>query len=464
LETKRTPSRPLLALRLLLLTLAALLLAAPLQAQTQEPTIYRLNLPLLGSGGPRGLLGVEASRLTPDRDLEGLAAMAPGWVRRGALRWRDVEPLPGGGYRWDAPAVQAIEAELTAAAQRGLRVVLVVHGSPEWAVDPYRVDCAPINPQHYDDYARFLEAAVARYSAPPYNVKHWELGNEPDAFVFTSDSPFGCWGRPDEELYGGQAYGELLKVAYPAVKRADPQSLVLHGGLLLEQPYDPATGNGRAARFLEGVLAAGAGNSFDILAFHSYSYYNGTPDGSTGGQDWKPAYLRALLDRHGLTKPLFNTEGALLCQTPSAECAEAQAYAMGRLYVRALRDNLLGYIWYIYDSDSFRHTALVEPQNPSQRRPAYAAFATAAAALGEHQYAGPVEGLPAGVEGHMLTDAPRTTFVLWANTPTTVALVVGAAGTVSCTAWNGAALPCAPAEGVLTLEVGPGPIYVSRLP
>lgn len=453
----------MLALRLLFLTLAALLLAAPLHAQTPPPS-YQVNLPMLSSGPPRGLLGIETTRLAPSRDLAGLTAMAPGWVRRNGLRWRDVEPLPGGGYRWDAPALQALETELIAASQRGLRVVLVVQGSPEWAVDPFGVDCAPINPQHYENYARFLEAAVARYSAPPFNVKYWELGNEPDAFVFTSNSPFGCWGRPEDEFYGGRAYGELLKVAYPAVKRADPRSQVLNGGLLLERPYDPATGEGRMARFLEGMLAAGAGGSFDILAFHSYSYYNGTADGGLGAQDWKPGYLRALLERHGLEKPLFNTEGALLCMAPSAACAEAQAHAMGRLYVRALRDELIGYIWYLYDSDGFRSTALVEPQNPTQRRPAYAAFATAAAALGAHQYAGPVAGLPAGVEAHRLTDGPRTTFVLWANIPTQVTLQLGAAGTVSCTAWNGAALPCTPAAGALTLQAGPGPIYVSTLP
>src|SRR5690606_16521078 len=159
---------------------------APLHAQTPPPS-YQVNLPMLSSGPPRGQLGIETTRLAPNRDLAGLTAMAPGWVRRNGLRWRDVEPLPGGGYRWDAPALQALETELIAASQRGLRVVLVVQGSPEWAVDPFGVDCAPINPQHYENYARFLEAAVARYSAPPFNVKYWELGNEPDAFVFTSN-------------------------------------------------------------------------------------------------------------------------------------------------------------------------------------------------------------------------------------------------------------------------------------
>ena len=108
--------------------------------------------------------------------------------------------------------------------------------------------------------------------------------------------------------------------------------------------------------------------------------------------------------------------------------------------------------------------ALVEPANPAQRRPGYHAFAQAAAALGGHEYGAPVAGLPAGVEGHRLVSGPRTTFVLWANTPTAVSLAVGATGSVSCTAWDGAALPCTPVAGTLALNVGPGPIYVSRLP
>jgi hypothetical protein len=137
---------------------------------------------------------------------------------------------------------------------------------------------------------------------------------------------------------------------------------------------------------------------------------------------------------------------------------------MGRNYVRALRDGLLGHVWYIYDSDSFRSTALVEPANPAQRRPGYHAFAQAAAALGGHEYVGPLAGLPAGVEGHHLASGPRTTFVLWANTPASVSLPVGDAGKVSCAAWDGAALPCTPAGGALALNVGPGPIYVSTLP
>jgi hypothetical protein len=292
-------------------------------------------------------------------------------------------------------------------------------------------------------------------------VRYWELGNEPDAFVFSADAPFGCWGRPDEELYGGQAYGELLKAAYPALKAVAPQAVVLNGGLLLDKPYDPQTGAGRSGRFLEGMLATGASSAFDLLAFHSYSFYDGTPDGTTGPADWKPGYLRALMARYGVSKPLINTEGALLCPTATPACAEAQGHAVARLAVRALRDDLQGVVWYLYDNDSFNNSGLIDPASGAPR-PAARAFAHVARAIAGQRYAGQLVGLPAGVEAHRLVGAGRTTLVLWANTPTAAALALPAGAAPRCAEWDGAPLACAvDGAGLLALEARPGPRFVS---
>ncbi len=55
---------------------------------------------------------------------------------------------------------------------------------------------------------------------------------------------FGCWGDPnDKTYYGGEYYAEMLKRAYPAVKAANPQAIVLNGGLLLDcDPRYPPPG------------------------------------------------------------------------------------------------------------------------------------------------------------------------------------------------------------------------------
>lgn len=443
----------------LLLILLAVVGVAGLRAAEPATGQYRVFLPALGSSGPRGLLGVEFSA---GDSVHNVAELGPGWVRRNALRWSEIEPVRGAGYRWNTPSVRALERQLVEASQRDLRAILVVHSSPHWAVTPYGADCAPINAEFYDDYVRFLSEAVRRYSGPPYNVRFWELGNEPDAYVFSSDAVFGCWGQPEQELYGGQAYGELLKRAYPAVKAIAPKAQVLNGGLLLDEPYVASTDAGRSARFLEGMLEVGAGNSFDILAFHSYSFYAGTPDGTTGSVDWKPGYLRNLLARYGLSKPLFNTEGALLCVEVSDACRNAQAHAIGRLYVRALRDELMGFVWYLYSGDGFHNTSLVDVALPGGRRPAYAAHRQATTALAGYSYGAAVSGLPSGVEGHRLVRSGEAQIVLWANSVTPVALSIGAASNLRCADWNGQSIACSvDATGRLKLDAHPGPRYIT---
>ncbi len=91
-------------------------------------------------------------------------------------------------------------------------------------------------------------------------------------------SVFGCWGNPNDPYYGGGYYAELLKRAYPAAKAANPQAIVMNGGLLLDcdPRYPPPGKDCLPAQFLEGMLRNQGAAYFDILAFHGYPYY-GTP-------------------------------------------------------------------------------------------------------------------------------------------------------------------------------------------
>ncbi|HEU5102328.1 MAG TPA: hypothetical protein VFU22_25070, partial [Roseiflexaceae bacterium] len=343
-------------------------------ARAADAELHRLYLPaVLARTQP--IFGLDTTSLSPERGLDSLLALGTSWVRASNLFWRDVEPQEGQPYQWDTPSVQRAEQDMLTASAHGLKLILVVRASPTWATAPYQADCAPINPAKYARFAAFLAAAVDRYSRPPYNVEFWEIGNEPDAPIFASDSGYGCWGVASDPYYGGRAYGAMLKLIYPAMKAVAGQINVLNGGLLLDAPYNPAKSSTRMARFLEGMFVAGAGESFDILSFHSYSFYNDTVDGARGATDWKVAYLRELMDRYGVPrKPMLNTEAALLCSTLTAECYEAQANALGRFYIRAIVDELLGHLWYIYDSDEFHHTALVEPADVTVQRPTYHAY------------------------------------------------------------------------------------------
>ena len=448
---------------LLGLIIAALLLASVTgrpRSAVADTGLYTTYLPSI-SVQTQPIFGMDATSLTPEHGLDGLVASGASWVRAGSLFWRDAEPVEGGEYHWDVPSVQLVEQEMLAAGTHGLKLILVIRSSPAWATAPYKADCAPINPAKYARFAAFLAAAVDRYSKPPYNVEFWEIGNEPDAPIFPVDAGYGCWGVTSDPYYGGRAYGAMLKVVYPAMKARAGQISVLNGGLLLDQPYNAGTGSGRMARFLEGIFVAGAGASFDILSFHSYSFYNNTVDGSRGATDWKVGYLRELMDRYGVPrKPMLNTEAALLCTTTTPACSEAQANAIGRFYIRAIADGLLGHLWYVYDSDDFNHTALVEPADVSVQRPIYQAYRQVAALLTGARLLGPLAGQAAGIEGYRFASGTRTITVFWSNSEQTAVVPAQPGAEVACTDRSGEPIVCANVDGAVQLTARPGPLFV----
>jgi hypothetical protein len=448
------------------LLIAALLLASATDrphTAAANTGVYTTYLPSVVAQ-TQMVFGLDATSLTPARGLDGLLASGTSWVRASNLFWRDVEPVEGGDYHWDAPSVQLVEQEMLAASQHGLKLILVIRASPTWATAPYQANCAPINPSKYARFAAFLAAAVDRYSKPPYNVMYWEIGNEPDAPIFPSDAGFGCWGVTSDPYYGGRAYGAMLKVIYPAMKARAGQINVLNGGLLLDLPYNPQNGSGRIARFLEGIFVAGAGASFDILSFHSYSFYNDTVDGTRGATDWKVGYLRGLMDRYSIPrKPMLNTEAALLCTTVTAACSEAQANAIGRFYIRAIADDLLGHLWYIYDSDEFNHTALVEPSDVTVQRPIYHAFRQVATLLNGARLLGPLEGQAPGIEGYRFASGIRTITAFWSDSEQIAVIPAQPGAEVTCADRGGEPIACTNMDGAVQLIARPGPLFVIEL-
>lgn len=309
------------------------------------------------------------------------------WVRRNALLWSAVEAVQG--FR-DWSAVTDLEQELIQLSQAGLEVILVVRGTPEWAQAFPGVGCGPVRVENRDALASFMQEAVQRYSAAPYNVHFWELWNEPDIdpALISPTSPFGCWGDLADQYYGGGDYTEVLKVVYPLIKVADPQAQLLVGGLLLDcdprLPPETSPGSGQykdctPSRFLEGVLVNGGGDYFDGVSFHAYDFYNGTPGQFSNGSwhsSWdstgpvlleKAEYLRELLTTYGCPdKFLMNTEVALLCGRDGTEeiCqgddfSNTKAYYAVQAYTAAQSIGIWTNIW--YSMEGWRGSALVDP-------------------------------------------------------------------------------------------------------
>lgn len=407
------------------------------------------------------VFGVEVLDVRPERGLDMLRSLGPAWIRRNGLLWKDVETIEGRGYVWTRPNVVALEREMLEVRERGLELILVVRGSPRWATQPYTADCGPINSEKYGRYASFLGAAIKRYSQPPFNVRYWELGNEPDAPV-GADSVYGCWGIPSDPYYGGRAYGEMLKAVYPAMKAANPSIQVLNGSLLLDKPNTPSS------RFMDGVLLAGAANSFDVLGFHSYCMYD--PTDSNGhdamfdscADDWKISFLRQLIRSYGVpSKPMLRTEAALLCSVPHTACRQQQADFIPRHFARTMRDQILGSIWFEFESDAFRNSALVEPSDPRVARPAFVAMTQASTMFGGARYLGSLSDQPAGVEGYRFERGREEILVVWSDETRTISIPVDQGAGVDCSNRDGRAIDCDNLAGEVSLTVGPSPAYVA---
>ncbi|HEV2123573.1 MAG TPA: cellulase family glycosylhydrolase, partial [Chloroflexota bacterium] len=130
-----------------------------------------------------------------------------GWIAQ-QIRWADVEPDKG------APNFSEVDRMVDAAMLAGVNVLFSVVSSPSWARADGRTNGPPDNPA---DFAVFVGTLAERYKG---QVRAYEVWNEQNLSIEWGGGPIDA-GR----------YVELLKAAYPAIKAADPQAIVLSGGL-----------------------------------------------------------------------------------------------------------------------------------------------------------------------------------------------------------------------------------------
>ena len=315
------------------------------------------------SGMGRNIFGAALESISSEAGLSLLADAGSAWTRRD-FNWSLVEPEEGDRL-WEN--VTSLEAEFLAADEKNMQVVLILGGSPTWAMDLNHPPCGGrIQQDKFGALANFARDMVARYSQPPFNVQYYELWNEPEVYSF-----LGCWGEPSDPLgyYGGYYYGEMLKLVYPAMKAANPEAQVMVGGLLLgcnpdlrRLNEDGSPQDCSMSDFFSGILASTQGNSFDGVSFHAYDYYGGSFGkysnvnfdaswNSTGPVTlMKSMYLRDKLAEYGETDIFFmNTEAGLLCDGQTCLTSEfeaTKAFYVVESYAAALADGYLANIWY----------------------------------------------------------------------------------------------------------------------
>ena len=177
-------------------------------------------------------------------------------IVRVEVPWRVVEPTGPG--RIAAAPLAYTDRVVSDAAAAGIRVIMLVDGTPCWASSaPTSLvrACVPGDasqatrwpPANPGEFATFAGYLTRRYGN---SITAFEVWNEPD--------------QANEKYFAGpnkaQNYAALLKAAYPAVKQANPNVSVLAGSLV-----------GSNGVFLRLLYAAGIKGHYDGLAVHFYT-------------------------------------------------------------------------------------------------------------------------------------------------------------------------------------------------
>lgn len=437
-------------------------------------TIY---LPLmLRNYPPQTVFGAEMYTLNSSGGLDQMVAADSSWTRRNAVTWSSVETTEG-ARNWGA--LSDLETELKNASSKGLKVILIVRSTPEWARKTAGSGsyCGPIRSDKMAAFGNFMRDLVTRYSAPPYNVKYWELWNEPDIdpSLVLPDSIYGCWGNQADAYYGGGYYAEMLKAAYPQIKAANSQAQVLVGGLLMDCDPRPGAGcattgsNALPGKFLEGILLNNGAPYFDGVSFHAYDYYLGQL-GQYYNPNWQSAwnttgpvliakaqFIKSLLSQYSVSgKFLMNTESAILCDTCSSDTTfeTTKAYYVTQAYTTAIVQGLQANIW--YNVPGWRNSGLLYPD--LSPRPAYTAFQVARGKLQDFTYIGEVTaaelGGVSGVRGYKL----KGVWVLWSLDGADHLVTLSS---VPVAAWDAAGNPVTPAS---LMNISLNPLYLEFNP
>ena len=210
---------------------------------------------------PRGMgnaLGVCVHLFEQDADavLTAVHGLGFDWAKQ-QVEWKLFEPHKG---QIDWPALDEV---VDAAERHGRYLLLSVVKAPLWSrpadTDP-SVDGPPADPRDYGD---FLEALATRYRG---RVAAYEIWNEQNLWYE--------WGGKGK-LSAGE-YVALLREAYSRLKAADPNAIVVSGGLT-----PTGVNDGYLAfddvHYLGQMYALGAAPYFDALGAHSAGY-NNPPD------------------------------------------------------------------------------------------------------------------------------------------------------------------------------------------
>ena len=236
---------------------------------------------------------VEAWKI--QRTLQTVRELGTPWVVE-YFPWPYIEPEDG-KFTWGHSDMVVEHAE-----NQGLTMIARLGWVPAWARpdsqgNEQETTLTYLDADHYDDFADFVAAFVARYRD---RVNHVILWNEPNLSFE--------WGYRPVDLEG---YVELLRAVYPRAHAANSDVIVLAGALAPTlEPEGSAAGLSDLA-YLKRMYQAGAAPYFDALAVHAYglTFPPEEPPAPDTINFRRVELLREIMVAHGDgSKPVYVTE------------------------------------------------------------------------------------------------------------------------------------------------------------
>lgn len=366
--------------------------AASNALQTVTTTAAVVPAPTLVPAGksPFGMNLSLAMRHAP-RDRRVGAAMARrsgvGWTRE-EFSWEGIEPVQG-MFNW-----ACYDESVAIAREEGLEVLGLIAFSAGWARRDPAQHTSP--PKNVEAYAAFVHRVVSRYKG---RIRHWEIWNEPDSPVFWPPKP-----DPAE-------YAALLKAAYAAAKRADPDCVVMTAGLLVGMNH------WLQWDYLDGLYANGAGSAFDRIAWHAYCDPKSPVDGR---YESLTATLLERMSAHGdagkrawLTEQGWPTAPGFKRSVSERDQA---SYAVQAHVLALSNPSVETFFWFLFrdganrESDAEQSYGILNPDGTPKL--AYGAYVAMTAQLAGKAPAPPV-ALPGTAICRVFEDAHETVFVFW---------------------------------------------------
>jgi hypothetical protein len=353
--------------------------SAPGSIGATEAANYTRFLPMILGGYPfqvtDSAFGLQIYE--PEYDEAGTIAEAgASWIHI-PLFWEDIEPVDTTpeNYQWPADFDEGL-AKLSA---RNMRIILTLYRNPSWAAT---YPSGPIDKTDIAELTEFMVAAVEHYGKPPYNVKYWEIYNEPDnGSEFYASNGWGYFGNDP------QAYVDVLAAVYGPMKAVDPQAQIVFGGIA----YDNWTPTGPFVEsFLDDVLRiikTQGGTYFDVMNFHYYILFHDEWDKYGTGIIGKHKFLSDKLAEYGFNNPFLCTETSMWSDGAHDGSAELQSRYVPEVFARGMAAQLEGTIWFMLRDWSFvgayKYGLLDSDYQP---KPAYYAYQTLSQQLAHAEY------------------------------------------------------------------------------